>query len=237
MTTGPVRAQASLSTKVSSLQGPREPLRGFLLCPQKPGHHTCVIHGCHLGRPRGNRAEKAHLEGLVQSESPVLRQGYWRTKLRPEDRPGAGTQQKGLQVGHREGREFLGCCAHLGVEDGWCHHWPRSWPKVLSPGFLVGGAWGEADKVGTVERVGSMKAGTCLVSHMGAEEVCGATGGGAAVVHEAQAWGISSLGPQACPLLWAGEQGHGAPRGERTSGFGEHLGAGASGHREVTVNQ
>lgn len=86
-------------------------------------------------------------------------------------------QQKGLQVGPREGREFLGCCAHLGVEDGWCHHWPRSWPKVLSPGFLVGGAWGEADKVGTVERVGSMKAGTCLVSHMGAEEVCGATGG------------------------------------------------------------
>lgn len=101
----------------------------------------------------------------------------------------------------------------------------------------MGGAWGEADKVGTVERVGSMKAGTCLVSHMGAEEVCEATGGGAAVVHEAQAWGISSLGPQACPLLWAGEQAHGARRGERTSGFGEHLGAGASGHREVTVNQ
>lgn len=73
-------------------------------------------------------------------------------------------------MGPGEGRGFLGCCANLGVEE---EDWPSSWPKVLSPGFLVGGAWGEADKVGTVERVGSVKAGTYLVSHMRAEEVWG----------------------------------------------------------------
>lgn len=164
----------------------------------------------HLWIPLGQaRGELAPLEVLVQSESPLLQQGYWKTKLRPEDRPGAGTQQKGLQVGPREGREFLGCCAHLGVEDGWCQHWTGSWPKALSPGFPVGGAWGEADKVGTVERVWSVKAGTCLVSHMGAEEVWGATGG-------AQQWSMkptlgesvpSFHGPALC--CGQGEQGHG----------------------------
>lgn len=57
------------------------------------------------------------------------------------------------------------------------------------------------------------------------------------MVHEAQAWAISSLVPRACPLLWVGERDTGTQHRERTSGFGEHLGAGASGHREVTVNQ
>lgn len=90
----------------------------------------------------------------------------------------------------------------MGVSTG-----PAPCPEGLSPGFLVGGSWGEADKVGTGQRVGPMKAGTCLVGNKGAKE-SEDHWRSTAVVEGGRAWGARSLVSQAFPLLGAGKQGH-----------------------------